>query len=307
MTDHPTSLGDERIAEIRLVIEAARAHAHNDSHWKPVNGPAYFKTNLARDENRRKLWKAIESSEAALTTLQAEVEAREQAAQREHVASGQGEAAEARPTPESPWDSGLPVCAAEQTVGNSEPGHALVDSADKASAHYTSGTTEVPELSEESKRWYARQRVSEAAGDARICPQDGSTCWGACEVSYCRGYADARETVEQALEAAEQKIKSLTARAIVAEQHKTLELLSEGSATEQLEMRLREKLAEAELRAEAAEQRITALEGALRAKVAEWRQYIAEEDNDEWGRERASTLSDAADELEALIDPGGQK
>jgi hypothetical protein len=35
--------------------------------------------------------------------------------------------------------------------------------------------------------------------------------------------------------------------------------------------------------------------------VAEWRQYIAEEDNDEWGRERASTLSDAADELEALI------
>jgi hypothetical protein len=108
-------------------------------------------------------------------------------------------------------------------------------------------------------------------------------------------------------EAAEQKIKSLTARAIVAEQHKTLELLSKGSATEQLEMRLREKLAAAELRAEAAEQRITALEGALRAKVAEWRQYIAEEDNDEWGRERASTLSDAADELEALIDPGGQK
>jgi hypothetical protein len=420
MTDHPTSLGDERIAEIRLVIEAARAHAHNDSHWKPVNGPAYFKTNLARDENRRKLWKAIESSEAALTTLQAEVEAREQAAQREHVASGQGEAAEARPTPESPGDSGLPVCAAEQTVGNSEPGHALVDSADKASAHYTSGTTEVPELSEESKRWYARQRVSEAGEDARICPQDGSTCWGPCEVSYCRGYADARdaaeqqrteaeadlarvrqerdeyktlasgdqpgsdaltvraqaeqllqrvrsmdakaeqsrrygpaqrradqleviesalqavqeshqqtharlqatierliadpvrqecdslkeqrdtwhanylaaeqlrqsaeavafqdrkraETAEQALEAAEQKIKSLTARAIVAEQHKTLELLSEGSATEQLEMRLREKLAEAELRAEAAEQRITALEEALRAKVEEVARHL---------------------------------
>jgi hypothetical protein len=56
-----------------------------------------------------------------------------------------------------------------------------------------------------------------------------------------------------------------------------------------------------------AQERITALEGALRAKVASWRKQIAEEDNDEWGRERASTLSDAADELEALIDPGGQK
>jgi hypothetical protein len=82
------------------------------------------------------------------------------------------------------------------------------------------------------------------------------------------------ETAEQALEAAEQKIKSLTARAIVAEQHKTLELLSKGSATEQLEMRLREKLAAAELRAEAAEQRITALEEALRAKVEEVARHL---------------------------------
>jgi hypothetical protein len=50
-------------------------------------------------------------------------------------------------------------------------------------------------------------------------------------------------------------------------------------------------------------ERITALEGALRAKVADWRQYIAEEDNDEWGRERASVRSDDADELDALLTP----
>jgi uncharacterized protein YuzE len=113
------------------------------------------------------------------------------------------------------------------------------------------------------------------------------------------------ETAEQALEAAEQKIKSLTARAIVAEQHKTLELLSKGSATEQLEMRLREKLAAAELRAEAAEQRITALEGALRAKVQEWRTQIHHETPPLNAIQAGSwdTKRQCADELDALLTP----
>jgi DNA repair exonuclease SbcCD ATPase subunit len=215
MTNPKSSLGDERIAEIRQRWEGFDWSCH---------GSALKGVRAVKD---------IHALLAALTTLQAEVEAREQAA------------------------------------------------ADHPAVRHS-----------------LRAQLERIANEH---PQPHDARWIRGASSALQILERRAETAEQALEAAEQKIKSLTARAIVAEQHKTLELLSKGSATEQLEMRLREKLAAAELRAEAAEQRITALEGALRAKVAEWRQYIAEEDNDEWGRERASTLSDAADELEALI------
>jgi hypothetical protein len=125
MTNPKSSLGDERIAEIRQRWEGFDWSCH---------GSALKGVRAVKD---------IHALLAALTTLHAEVEAREQAAHR-------------------------------------------------------SGVNEAPTLSEADKRFYARKRVSEASGeDARICPQDGSTCWGACEVSYCRGYADARDAAEQ--------------------------------------------------------------------------------------------------------------
>lgn len=66
----------------------------------------------------------------------------------------------------------------------------------------------------------------------------------------------------------EAEIAQLTARAIVAERHKALELMSRGSAAVQLENDLREKLALAELRAEAREAEIAALRQALQSIAA---------------------------------------
>jgi ribosomal protein L37AE/L43A len=302
-------LGDERIAEIR--------HEHE------VRVEA-----VGIAEANAELYAALERAEDRFTTLQAEVEAREQAAHR-------------------------------------------------------SGVNEAPTLSEADKRFYARKRVSEASGeDARICPQDGSTCWGPCEVSYCRGYADARDAAEQQRTEAEadlarvrqerdeyktlasgdqpgsdaltvraqaeqllQRVRSMDAKAeqsrrygpaqrradqleviesalqAVQESHQqtharlqaTIERLIADPVRQECDSLKEQRdtwhanyLVENELRL-SAEALLLAHQQTLRGLVASWRKQIAEEDNDEWGRERASTLSDAADELEALIDPGGQK
>jgi hypothetical protein len=309
MTDK-SSLGDERIAEIRQRWE--------DFDWS-LHGSAMSGVQAVKD---------IQMLLAALTTLHAEVEAREQAAHR-------------------------------------------------------SGVNEAPTLSEADKRFYARKRVSEASGeDARICPQDGSTCWGPCEVSYCRGYADARDAAEQQRTEAEadlarvrqerdeyktlasgdqpgsdaltvraqaeqllQRVRSMDAKAeqsrrygpaqrradqleviesalqAVQESHQqtharlqaTIERLIADPVRQECDSLKEQRdtwhanyLVENELRL-SAEALLLAHQQTLRGLVASWRKQIAEEDNDEWGRERASTLSDAADELEALIDPGGQK
>jgi len=74
------------------------------------------------------------------------------------------------------------------------------------------------------------------------------------------------ETADK-LEAAEAERDKARARAIVAEHHKTLELLSKGSAVEQLEMQLRTKLAETEIRAEAAEAKVRRLREAIRSAI----------------------------------------
>lgn len=52
-------------AELQLVLDAARQHADDDQRWRGVAAPAYFASNLARGENRRKLRDAI----AAVATL----------------------------------------------------------------------------------------------------------------------------------------------------------------------------------------------------------------------------------------------
>jgi hypothetical protein len=64
---------------------------------------------------------------------------------------------------------------------------------------------------------------------------------------------DALTASEDARQQAQEQIVTLTARAVAAERHKALELLSKGSAVEQLEMKLRTELAETQLALEASE------------------------------------------------------
>jgi hypothetical protein len=49
------------------------------------------------------------------------------------------------------------------------------------------------------------------------------------------------------------------------------------------------------------ESRLSSLSEKLEGLVKEWRQIVEQEDNDEWGRERASVRTDDADELSALL------
>jgi chromosome segregation ATPase len=77
------------------------------------------------------------------------------------------------------------------------------------------------------------------------------------------------DALRAALVEQQERVTQLTTRAIVAERHKALELLSKGSAVEQLEMRLREQLAETEIRAEKAEAESTALRARVEALEAD--------------------------------------
>jgi hypothetical protein len=244
MTTPRAPLGAERIAEIRGPIPLNEAQEQAAKDWAADD--RLWTTQETVEFNLRTFARVI--LKAAYTTLQAEVEAREQAAQQTNEATIQRLLAD-------------PV------------------------------RQECDSLKEQRDTWHANYLAAEQLRQSAeaVAFQDRKRA----------------ETAEQALEAAEQKIKSLTARAIVAEQHKTLELLSKGSATEQLEMRLREKLAAAELRAEAAEQRITALEGALRAKVQEWRTQIHHETPPLNAIQAGSwdTKRQCADELDALLTP----
>jgi hypothetical protein len=63
------------IADLEIVLGAAKEHANNDQHWRGVHGPAYFEANLKRDENRRILWQAIEHVRAAADALAGQEEA----------------------------------------------------------------------------------------------------------------------------------------------------------------------------------------------------------------------------------------
>jgi hypothetical protein len=81
MTDHPTSLGDERIAEIRQRWEGFDWSCH---------GSALKGVQAVKD---------VHALLAALTTLQAEVEAREQAA----IAEGRRQEREAISGASSEW------------------------------------------------------------------------------------------------------------------------------------------------------------------------------------------------------------
>ncbi len=49
--------------DLRLVLDAARQHYRNEQHWRSVNGPAYFESNLMRAENRKNLGETIDRLE----------------------------------------------------------------------------------------------------------------------------------------------------------------------------------------------------------------------------------------------------
>jgi hypothetical protein len=57
------------------------------------------------------------------------------------------------------------------------------------------------------------------------------------------------------------------------------------------------------------ESRLSSLSEKLEGLVKEWREVVEQEDNDEWGRERASVRTDDADELSALLgeEPRGRQ
>jgi hypothetical protein len=113
----------------------------------------------------------------------------------------------------------------------------------------------------------------------------------------------ARDAARELASLAAQRDKA-HARAIVVEHHKALELMSRGSAVEQLEMKLRTQLAEVELRAEAAEAQVSA----LRELMWRWRLRAgAIIDDVNLGNapsheaDRAGGWNDCADELEAAL------
>lgn len=53
-----------------VLLSAAEMHWNNDRHWAPVNGAAYFESNLGRDQNRRHLGQAIVRARDLLPALE---------------------------------------------------------------------------------------------------------------------------------------------------------------------------------------------------------------------------------------------
>jgi hypothetical protein len=56
---------------VKRVLDAAQQHANDEQAWRSVWGSAYFESNLARDENRRKLRRAIKQLAALLSAIPA--------------------------------------------------------------------------------------------------------------------------------------------------------------------------------------------------------------------------------------------